>query len=121
MPGLRRCAPRWHARSGLSWVGRHAGASPRRDSCPDGNRALVADPRPAKISFTGSPPVGARIVKLAGLKRVTLELGNNSGTIFRVDHMPYGGNRMSGIGREGVRFAVEEMTNLRMVSLNLET
>jgi acyl-CoA reductase-like NAD-dependent aldehyde dehydrogenase len=40
--------------------------------------------------------------------------------IFRVDHMPYGGNRMSGIGREGVRFAVEEMTNLRMVCFNLE-
>jgi acyl-CoA reductase-like NAD-dependent aldehyde dehydrogenase len=29
--------------------------------------------------------------------------------------MPYGGNRMSGIGREGVRFAMEEMTNIRMV------
>ena len=39
----------------------------------------------------------------------------NDTSIFRVDHMPYGGNRMSGIGREGVRFAIEEMTNLRMV------
>jgi acyl-CoA reductase-like NAD-dependent aldehyde dehydrogenase len=44
----------------------------------------------------------------------------NDTSIFRVDHMPYGGNRMSGIGREGVRFAVEEMTNLRMVAINLE-
>lgn len=35
--------------------------------------------------------------------------------IFRVEHMPYGGNKLSGIGREGVRFAAEEMTNLRMV------
>jgi acyl-CoA reductase-like NAD-dependent aldehyde dehydrogenase len=43
----------------------------------------------------------------------------NDTSIFRVDHMPYGGNRMSGIGREGVRFAVEEMTNLRMVCFNL--
>jgi acyl-CoA reductase-like NAD-dependent aldehyde dehydrogenase len=43
----------------------------------------------------------------------------NDTSIFRVDHMPYGGNRMSGIGREGVRFAVEEMTNLRMVVINL--
>ncbi|MDR7482619.1 MAG: aldehyde dehydrogenase family protein [Armatimonadota bacterium] len=34
---------------------------------------------------------------------------------FRVDHMPYGGNRQSGLGREGVRFAVEEMTNIQMV------
>ena len=39
----------------------------------------------------------------------------NDTPIFRVDHMPYGGNRRSGIGREGVRYAVEEMTNLRMV------
>jgi acyl-CoA reductase-like NAD-dependent aldehyde dehydrogenase len=44
----------------------------------------------------------------------------NDTSIFRVDHMPYGGNRMSGIGREGVRFAVEDMTNLRMVVINLE-
>jgi acyl-CoA reductase-like NAD-dependent aldehyde dehydrogenase len=43
----------------------------------------------------------------------------NDTSIFRVDHMPYGGNRMSGIGREGVRFAVEEMTNLRLVCFNL--
>jgi acyl-CoA reductase-like NAD-dependent aldehyde dehydrogenase len=43
----------------------------------------------------------------------------NDTSIFRVDHMPYGGNRMSGIGREGVRFAIEEMTNLKMVCFNL--
>jgi acyl-CoA reductase-like NAD-dependent aldehyde dehydrogenase len=39
----------------------------------------------------------------------------NDTPIFRVDHMPYGGNKRSGIGREGLRFAMEEMTNLRMV------
>lgn len=44
----------------------------------------------------------------------------NDTSIFRVDQMPYGGNRMSGIGREGVRFAVEEMTNLKFVCFNLE-
>jgi acyl-CoA reductase-like NAD-dependent aldehyde dehydrogenase len=43
----------------------------------------------------------------------------NDTSIFRVDHMPYGGNKMSGIGREGIRFAIEEMTNLRMVCFNL--
>jgi acyl-CoA reductase-like NAD-dependent aldehyde dehydrogenase len=221
---------------------------------------LTTDPRVAKISFTGSPPVGEAIIRKAGLKKVTMELGNNSGTIiepdanldaaiprcavsafansgqvcislqrlyvhksiakeftkrfvettaklkvgnpldkdcevgmlyptvlvnarpemkvmcqeafaplvsiyeygrfedavamvedspyglqagvytndlrkamhavdrinvggvmindtsiFRVDHMPYGGNKLSGLGREGVRFAVEEMTNIKMV------
>ncbi|MBI1920462.1 MAG: aldehyde dehydrogenase family protein [Geobacter sp.] len=38
---------------------------------------------------------------------------------FRVDHMPYGGNKQSGLGREGVRYAIEEMTNIKMVCLNL--
>ena len=43
----------------------------------------------------------------------------NETSTWRADHMPYGGNGISGIGREGVRFAVEEMTNLRMVMFNL--
>jgi glyceraldehyde-3-phosphate dehydrogenase (NADP+) len=37
---------------------------------------------------------------------------------FRVDHMPYGGMKDSGVGREGPRFAIEEMTALKMVVLN---
>jgi len=40
---------------------------------------------------------------------------------FRVDHMPYGGNRMSGLGREGVRFAIEDMTNIQMVAIRLNS
>ena len=36
---------------------------------------------------------------------------------FRADHMPYGGNRQSGLGREGVRFAMEDMTNIQMVAI----
>ena len=43
----------------------------------------------------------------------------NDGPIFRVDHMPYGGNKNSGIGREGLKYAIEEMTNIRMVCFNL--
>lgn len=39
----------------------------------------------------------------------------NDTPAFRADHMPYGGNRLSGLGREGVRFAMEEMTNIQMV------
>jgi acyl-CoA reductase-like NAD-dependent aldehyde dehydrogenase len=41
----------------------------------------------------------------------------NDTSIFRVDHMPYGGNKMSGLGREGVRFACEEMTSIKMVMI----
>jgi acyl-CoA reductase-like NAD-dependent aldehyde dehydrogenase len=36
---------------------------------------------------------------------------------FRADHMPYGGNKQSGLGREGLRFAIEEMTNIQMVAI----
>jgi acyl-CoA reductase-like NAD-dependent aldehyde dehydrogenase len=46
---------------------------------------LVCDPRPAKITFTGSPPVGRHIMSRAGLKKVTLELGNSSPTIIDQD------------------------------------
>ncbi len=38
---------------------------------------------------------------------------------FRVDNMPYGGVKASGFGREGVRYAMEEMTETRMVVVNL--
>jgi acyl-CoA reductase-like NAD-dependent aldehyde dehydrogenase len=34
---------------------------------------------------------------------------------FRMDHAPYGGVRGSGIGREGPRYAIEEMTEERMM------
>ena len=33
----------------------------------------------------------------------------------RIDAMPYGGRRDSGIGREGVRYAIEEMTDRKML------
>jgi acyl-CoA reductase-like NAD-dependent aldehyde dehydrogenase len=34
---------------------------------------------------------------------------------WRVDHMPYGGVKESGIGREGIRFAIEDMTEIRLM------
>ncbi len=46
---------------------------------------LVTDPRVAKVSFTGSPPVGRRITEIAGIKKVTLELGNTSPVIVAPD------------------------------------
>ncbi|MCM3573779.1 aldehyde dehydrogenase family protein [Mesobacillus subterraneus] len=39
---------------------------------------------------------------------------------FRVDHMPYGGVKMSGTGREGIKYALEEMTELKLVSIKLD-
>ena len=34
---------------------------------------------------------------------------------WRVDNMPYGGVKESGLGREGIRFAIEDMTELRLM------
>jgi glyceraldehyde-3-phosphate dehydrogenase (NADP+) len=39
----------------------------------------------------------------------------NDAPTFRVDNMPYGGSKESGFGREGVRYAMEEMTEIRIV------
>ncbi|MBV7338840.1 aldehyde dehydrogenase family protein [Chloroflexi bacterium TSY] len=36
---------------------------------------------------------------------------------WRVDHMPYGGVKESGLGREGIRFAMEDMTEIRLMVL----
>jgi acyl-CoA reductase-like NAD-dependent aldehyde dehydrogenase len=38
---------------------------------------------------------------------------------FRIDHMPYGGVKDSGLGREGVRYAIEELTERKVLVMNL--
>ncbi len=43
----------------------------------------------------------------------------NSVSTFRVDHMPYGGLKASGYGREGIKYAIADMTELRLMTLNL--
>lgn len=51
-----------------------------------------------------------------------LEVGGvivNDAPSFRADNMPYGGVKESGSGREGVRYAMEEMTEPKLLVLNL--
>jgi glyceraldehyde-3-phosphate dehydrogenase (NADP+) len=39
---------------------------------------------------------------------------------YRVDRLPYGGAKASGLGREGVRYAIEAMTELRVLTIKLD-
>ena len=52
-----------------------------------------------------------------------VESGNihvNWGPQWRTDLMPYGGLKESGMGKEGPRYAVQEMTETKMVVMHLE-
>jgi glyceraldehyde-3-phosphate dehydrogenase (NADP+) len=67
-----------------------AGLPPEAIACLTGSGGtlgdrLCADPRVRKISFTGSRDVGEHILRTAGIKRVTLELGSNSPLIVMDD------------------------------------
>lgn len=42
----------------------------------------------------------------------------NDVSTYRIDHMPYGGVKSSGFGREGLRYAIEEMTELKLLTFN---
>ena len=55
------------------------------------------------------------------MRAENLEYGGviiNDVPTFRVDNMPYGGSKDSGFGREGVRYAMEEMSEIRLIVVN---
>ena len=67
-----------------------SGLPPLALSCITGSGRVVgyqicSDPRVRKISFTGSQEVGEQICKIAGIKRVTMELGSNSPLVVLPD------------------------------------
>jgi glyceraldehyde-3-phosphate dehydrogenase (NADP+) len=67
--------------------------------------------------------VFTRDVKLLFSAFDELEVGgviSGDTSSFRIDHMPYGGVKDSGLGREGLRYAIEEMTEPRLLVLNLQ-
>jgi glyceraldehyde-3-phosphate dehydrogenase (NADP+) len=39
---------------------------------------------------------------------------------YRADHQPYGGMKNSGLGREGIRYSIEDMTDVKILSMNLK-
>jgi len=63
--------------------------------------------------FTNSIDVALRAARELDFGTVNINAASRS----RVDHEPSGGTKGSGWGREGPRYAIEDMTHLRMVSL----
>jgi acyl-CoA reductase-like NAD-dependent aldehyde dehydrogenase len=67
-----------------------AGLPPEGIQCVTGpggevGDAIVADRRVRKVTFTGSREIGDRICRMAGIKKVTMELGSNSPVIIMPD------------------------------------
>jgi glyceraldehyde-3-phosphate dehydrogenase (NADP+) len=65
--------------------------------------------------------VFARDIEKAFLAFNEIDVGGvvvNDIPTFRVDHMPYGGVKDSGFGREGVKYAMEEMTEAKLMVVN---
>jgi len=66
--------------------------------------------------------VFTRDVKVAWRCIKEIEAGGvliNEGPTFRADHMPYGGVKYSGVGREGPKFAIEDYTEIKTVVFDL--
>ncbi|MCS7050446.1 MAG: aldehyde dehydrogenase family protein, partial [Thermomicrobium sp.] len=64
--------------------------------------------------FTGSLEHALRAFEVLEVGGVII----NDIPTFRIDHMPYGGVKDSGLSREGLRYAIEDMTELRLVVFN---
>jgi glyceraldehyde-3-phosphate dehydrogenase (NADP+) len=67
--------------------------------------------------------VFTRDIKKAFFAFENIETGGvviNDVPTFRTDNMPYGGIKESGFGREGVKYAIEEMTERKTMVVNLE-
>jgi Aldehyde dehydrogenase family len=90
---------------------------------PAGNGGSTCTRRPGRSSPTGSSswrrPCGSATprrktptsVRSSARRRPTIL---NDSPTYRIDHMPYGGVKDSGLGREGIRYAIEEMTEPRL-------
>ena len=79
------------------------------------------------INIANSTPYGLQAgvftndIKIAKKFIDGLQFGGvliNDTSDFRVDFMPFGGYKFSGLGREGIRFAIEEMTEIKLVIYN---
>lgn len=65
--------------------------------------------------FTNDINLAMRVAKMLEVGGVNINETSNT----RFDAMPYGGVKSSGIGREGPRYAIEEMTEIKIIHMNL--
>jgi hypothetical protein len=86
---------RWHSRP--QW--------PARPSGPRDEGSVFTPDLGAVLRFADDFDVGA--------------LWINEATRFRLDNYPFGGVKHSGVGREGVRHAIEELSQLRFVGMTI--
>ena len=64
--------------------------------------------------FTGSLAVAIEAARSLHVGGVMI----NDTSFYRAGQMPYGGVKHSGMGREGPHYAIEEMTEVRLIVLN---
>lgn len=67
--------------------------------------------------FTRDLEVAWKVARKAKVGGVMI----NESSCYRVDLMPFGGSKLSGIGKEGPRYAIHEMTEVRLVMFNLSS
>lgn len=65
--------------------------------------------------FTNQIDLAYKVANMLDMGGVVINGTSN----FRLDHWPYGGVKDSGIGREGPRYAIEDMTETKMIVLQL--
>ena len=79
--------------------------------------ALSTQPLWARCRIFHRTLKGYEVRAGSGCRQPSRQLGPQ----WRVDLMPYGGLKESGFGKEGPRYAVEEMTELKMVVFHLNS
>jgi acyl-CoA reductase-like NAD-dependent aldehyde dehydrogenase len=87
----------------------------------DDVQAALASANDSRYGLVGA--VFTRSLSLAMAVGRGLEAGVvnvNRPPNYRLDHLPYGGVKGSGLGREGPRYAVEEMTERRLILVDPE-
>ena len=93
----------------------------RRSSSPSRSATSTRRSPASTIRCSGSRPASSRTTSPArgGRSRSSRSAGVivNDIPTYRIDHMPYGGVKDSGLGREGLRYAMDDMTEIRIMVL----